>query len=448
MLFLPNHRTLIAGLLFASATFCAIADQGGAATPELDRISQSEEILENPRAFFEGIEDFQDHASEQNLPDDIRAITDNIASGSRAATSNAASRMEHTPGRIDFTFHHDDTPIPEGQANVFGPDPQGQDDQISKLLPEQGETRYVLYLSFSMPDQVLKQALLSISGRKDAVGVIQGLIEKDHSIRETMLAIRSRLKTFDIEPEKAPSVYIEPQLFSHFGVTSVPTLTRFEGDVPIISAKGHPSIEHLDRRYMEGERGPLGVFGNLYDIGEEHFLAMIKRRTSKLDGEKLANQARDNFWKHQAMHPVPMATETTRYLIDPTIEAQEDVQAPDGTYIVRAGERINPLDKVPFNQVGIIFNGNDQDQVDWAIREAEQALSQQRAPIMMTTHIDDREHGWEAYKRINEQFPMGLKMLDQTIINRFDIQHAPSKFEQHGRHIEVTEVALDAPQAQ
>ena len=441
-------RHPIRHITFVTAMFVCACASAGEGTPNsvlsLENLQASKEILDLSSEQFEELNDFQEQGEWENLPQSARDFASGVSRRTPEQVNDQLAGMQQIEGEVGVTFNNPDL---APQDSMLGTAPQsGMQDQsetISRLLPDSGQIRYIVYLSFSMPDALFADVVRAINARDDAAGVIQGLLEPHHTIPDTVAALYQRLEEIGFERDQAPSLYIDSELFTEFDVTNVPKIIRFDGETPTISIKGLPNIDYLARQFDQGQRGSLGVQGNLYEIQEENFIEMVKRRAGELDGDKLVDQTVSRFWNGQQMHPLPMANETNSYLVDLTITVEQDIITPQGHAIARAGDRINPLDQIPFNRVGIIFDGTEKAQLDWAIEQAQEALSNNNAPIMMTTRIDHSEDGWANYEHINEHFPMGLKLLDHMIINRFDIQHAPSKFEQHGRYIKVTEVALD-----
>lgn len=418
-----------------AAAMAALSISAGVALAESDTdapmqwVKDSEKVIDNPQKYLEDAEQFRSPELDPEIvkqAEEIAAKTDEI-SGEQLREINIGEQQWAADKAV------------ENMKGSVRKDDSGLKDN-SLLDPE--ETRYVLFISTGLPEEVLRESLRALNGYDNAVAVISGLIEEDHSIGETVVELRTLIQDLGLDPNQGPDVFLEPSLFRDHGIEAVPQLVRFDGPDPVISVKGTANIDWLDRQYENGREGNLGEYGNTYEITEENLLVTIQKRIQNIDGEKQIQNAIDNFWKDKTMHRLPEAQASNSFLVDPSITVQEDIRTPNGTIIARAGQRLNPLDKVPFPRVGLVFDGTDEDQLEWAIEQGKKAANNNLTPIYMTTEVDQQK-GWDSFEAMNERTPLAMKMVDKLILERFQISKVPSKFYQQGDKIRVDEVAID-----
>lgn len=395
-----------------------------------DIIDRNKQITQNPEMFVTAEE------AEKRL-----------APGDRERFQAAAQEiMDSTKVRVDREIQRVSY---DGEAQMFQRDANaeitdgaglGKNMKAKPALGASGEIRYVVYLSFGMPDNEFDQAMKAIKLRDDTFGVIVGLAEKDHSIPDTMKLIYKRWIEANPDTEVPASVYLDPTLFDDHAVESVPTIIRFDGEDPTLTVKGMLNIDWVEDKYEAGARNKLAQQGPVYEIAEENFMDTIKRRMENIDAEKMKREAVDRFWGNQDFAKLPVAEETASYMVDLSFTVSESLQLPSGEYLARKGDRINPLDMLPFQRIGIVFDGSDPAQVAWANEEVKRAMNKDALPILMTTDLDISEDGWEAFRQLNNAIPgYPVKMAVGPVIQRFQVEKVPSRFEQDGKMIRVTE---------
>src|SRR3546814_2783426 len=62
------------------------------------------------------------------------------------------------------------------------------------------------------------------------------------------------------------------------------------------------------------------------------------------------------------------ASAARRWSFDPTITLETDIRGAKGELIHARGTRVNPLDSVPLRSDLLFFDGDDPDQLAWALR--------------------------------------------------------------------------------
>ena len=117
----------------------------------------------------------------------------------------------------------------------------------------------------------------------------------------------------------------------------------------------------------------LGTWGELWPIAEADMLTHIHGRlqamqeSGDLDREQQAFQERAI---KNSLRPAPVAgltpalQDSTHY-IDPSFVVSQDLADHQGRVFAHKGERLNPLDSVPFVQTLYFIDGDDQSQIAW-----------------------------------------------------------------------------------
>lgn len=179
------------------------------------------------------------------------------------------------------------------------------------------------------------------------------------------------------------------------------------------------------------EARTLSDIGPTFEIQERSFLEMIKERmmaaaeSGKLDAMEKHVKARVT---HNAMNPKAVSTIGStsvdrKYYFDPTMTVDEDIKDHKGVVIHHKGKRLNPLHYVSWRSPMVFINGEDEDQLKWALAEHEshggKIVLVRGAPIELY-----RKHGVRFY-------------FDQAgkITSQFDIRHVPARVLQEGEQL-------------
>ncbi|MCK7553315.1 TrbC family F-type conjugative pilus assembly protein [Marinobacter goseongensis] len=316
-------------------------------------------------------------------------------------------------------------------------------DTASPLLHGRSETT-VVFISSSLPRAQLREALLTIQKTPDTVGVVRGLLPGTTSIPETVLALKNLIDGADLDGV-APSVFIDPTLFSDNAVTTVPTIVHYDGRSPVARVSGLPNAEFLRSEVQDGQTGDLGTFGEVFEVVEVNLIDEMKRRAAALDGEEIMRNANNRFFDHQPRFTLPKAQKTASFTVDMSIRADEDVRGLDGELIVKKGTKFNPLRAIDLRQTILVFNPDMEGHVEWAASEGQKSLGKGLMPVYLATHIPkgSLDSPWDNLRAINAQLPGGdLKVTDRTVISRFQLKRVPSRLVQSGEVMTLTEVLI------
>ena len=182
----------------------------------------------------------------------------------------------------------------------------------------------------------------------------------------------------------------------------------------------------------------FGTHGPVWEIAEPNLLEVIQARLSAMDesGEfEVMREEMQDTTRAYVNRPRPVlglqpAEEARTYEVDLTITLERDLMDHRGQVFARAGTRINPLDYSHYNQRIVVFDGDNPDQVDFALSDGNELdtllVLTNGAPLELM-----RAHGRRFY------FDQ-----DGQITSRFQISRVPSVITRGNRVMLVEEVPV------
>jgi len=294
-----------------------------------------------------------------------------------------------------------------------------------------GAQQLTVFVSRALADSELRSLFEQAAGRDPVRIVFRGVLPGeriDTALRHIHRLLRG------IEPP--PVVELDPLAFREAGVTVVPVLLLKQDGNRVARVRGTLALDWFRARVQAGESGDLGTYGPVEAIAETDLLEEIQRRLANLDGETLKSKALQRFWERARFVELPPATEDRVRRVDPSIVVQRDIPTPDGRYVARAGDRLNPLKLLPFDRRLVIFDGSQPAQVAAARRLGAAA---DRPVIYVTTRID-RADGWEALQRLEGTLAQPVYLLTVEMKQRLQLERAPAVVEAEGHDLIVREV--------
>ncbi|QLK63896.1 type-F conjugative transfer system protein TraW (plasmid) [Enterobacteriaceae bacterium Kacie_13] len=117
----------------------------------------------------------------------------------------------------------------------------------------------------------------------------------------------------------------------------------------------------------------LGTWGDLYPITEPDLIGTIGQRLHAMEesGELAEKQEAfkqrviENSLRPKPVSGLAIAQENTTRLFDPAFVVDKDIADHQGTVFARQGQRVNPLDSVPFTQTLYFLDADDKRQLAW-----------------------------------------------------------------------------------
>jgi len=185
-----------------------------------------------------------------------------------------------------------------------------------------------------------------------------------------------------------------------------------------------------------------GQQGTVFPIVEPDLLEQIRAKLQRLEASGETARLNADLKKRtiaRVNRPEPVAglgtaSNPRQWTFDPTITVEADISDDKGRLIIAAGTRVNPLDTVGLRQKLIFIDGDDAQQLAWAIKSYKQADAKlilvNGAPLDLMRARQRRFY-----------FDQG-----GTLVKRFGIRAVPAIVEQQGRILLVREVPLRKPQ--
>lgn len=184
----------------------------------------------------------------------------------------------------------------------------------------------------------------------------------------------------------------------------------------------------------------LGTVGQIFPIAEPDMLDFIAQRLDSMQksGEldRLKAQAIARVKEH-AVRPPPVrglspAIVDHINVYDPTFVANQTITDMQGNVIVHKGDRVNPLEKIPFNETLFFLDGDNKAQVTW-VKAQLSALATPFKVILVNGNIKD------VSDTLDERV-----YFDQAgvLTTKFGFEHTPAVVSRADNHLQVKEVVL------
>ena len=181
----------------------------------------------------------------------------------------------------------------------------------------------------------------------------------------------------------------------------------------------------------------FGVVGHVWDIEEEDILEYIEKKLRSVDVDKLKEEMRGKT-REAVERPKPVSGVKDNLLQrihyhDLSYVVPEDIYDHKKNLIYRAGYKVNPLNQVPLRERLIFINGDNDEQVRYALmrRKEYQGL----AKIILTKgaplEIQRREKVWMYFDQ------------QGVLTTKLGIKAVPALVEQSGLRLKVTEVSKE-----
>lgn len=345
-------------------------------------------------------------------------------------------------------------------AKSFNPSEEGAKVEYNNLV----------FVSYSMGDAGLRQALQMASGREDTALVMRG-IPDGMDIMRGML----RIQQLASEMKPLPTILLDPSLFTKYEITAVPTIITFETQhipqalhsaaneaasavlppgndmskielpdvvqrVEVARVQGLYDPAWLQREMASGETGDQGIRGPINEIEERDLIEVMKERVLEIDWAERRDAAQRNYWVNQRYLSLPSAPEDRIRRIDASVVATADILTSTGEFVARAGERVNPLDTRPFTQAIVVFDPTDSQQME-TLAERLPKVAQEPGVVKLVyiaTGIDKKK-GWDAYTELTNKFQAPVYLLTPDVRSRFELHYTPSIITADKTHFVVRE---------
>ena len=340
----------------------------------------------------------------------------------------------------------------------------------SRVLPQPAPGRVkkrtgVYYLvSWSIPDEQLK-GYLRDAFKLGATVAFRGLVDND--FRKTV----DRTKALALALGKeAPHTTIDPIIFRHLNVESVPALAVVretnalivEGAAPLayvlqVMARDtqdlHDLLEWYDGTRRSWERGgpietPRPAIPTLvglrhvptdltrYPIWEQDLEVVFKEKLRQADWAKLKgqleNKVKDKLHRGPEV-PLTPVSQPRVFTVDLTVQFDHDITVPESSAVlIKAGTNVNPLAQATIRHRYVVIDGRDPAQVQFAAAQIHQHGG---AWVKVMLSAGD-------LLAVQKALQHRVYWVMPEIVSRFKLEHVPSVVSQTGPWLKVEEVAL------
>lgn len=366
----------------------------------------------------------------EQFNDDVQAIVNSLSedrlNGQGSSVLNALADILDANPEIYAVIPDADKKLQKLRGDLF---------EIAPPNPL-GEQTYI-FVSYSLSEEVLKDIMLRHGNRSDVTIVMRGVpdgMNVPDGVKKMQLLATS------VTP--AASLIIDPPLFDEYDIQQVPAVVRV-GRTPskldmnlkdpngrryapmVAKVTGLHNDEWLLDQIENGERGDLGVRGDVKEIAEPNLIDEMKRRVALIDWQKKKEEALQRFWKNQKFKVYQTADVERLREIDPTILVERDLLDLAGRPIRKAGDRVNPLQIRPFTQTMLIFNPLSEKEMARveAFRNSHEA-SGKIGLVLIATQMDG-EASWDGYKALTDRLDSHVFMMTPDIEFQWHIEKTP-----------------------
>lgn len=184
----------------------------------------------------------------------------------------------------------------------------------------------------------------------------------------------------------------------------------------------------------------LGTYGETFDIVEVDLLKMLGAKLKSAESSGRIDQLNRQFAARAERHieePAPVAdishtTKPRSWLFDPSIIVPRDFADQNGRVFAHAGERINPLERLPtYNKTLIFIDGGDAAEVSFAMA-VRKRVGAERALVILTSG---------APLKLMRSTKTAVYYDQQGIlVQKFGITQVPATVERQGNALKISEV--------
>lgn len=303
----------------------------------------------------------------------------------------------------------------------------------------QSRLRYRMFISSSMGPAAIEQAVAyGVKYRDSMMLTYRG--PKPGQTIQGMIRDLIKITGEQADESMVPNIEINPPEFTDNNVSDVPTLVKVDADgKPIASVRGLMNPEWLESEIEAGNKGDLGKRGPTSAIAEIDLMAAMIEKAKGMDINKMAEGARDRFWKNAPLIELPPAMQDRTRLVDGGFTVAQDIRLPDGRYLARKGEYHNDLKEMPFTRTVVVFDTTKPAQVALAKKVSQE--NSEKVVLLLASNVD-REAGWGNYNALEDDLGRPLYVLTSDVVDRFKVEKVPTIVTADDRNFIVKEVAV------
>lgn len=186
----------------------------------------------------------------------------------------------------------------------------------------------------------------------------------------------------------------------------------------------------------------LGTYGETFPIQETNLLELIRGKLQKLSEsgqleehqKVIVNKAKEQLNRPTPVKNLARTTTPRSFVYDPSITVPYDLKDHEGRVFHKKGTRINPLEKHSFRYPFLFLDGDDSEQVGWAIQQykAADALHKPKIILIQGAPLD-----------LSKQLNLPI-YFDQSgvLVKKFGITQIPARVSQKSKVLQIDELEL------
>lgn len=330
------------------------------------------------------------------------------------------------------------------RSSVLGVDPnfRPKDLRSNQQNKEKGilgpNEELILFASFNMPKQVLRNMLTAASHEGADVSIVfRGMREEDTAINQTSLAIRKVIDDLGLLTE--PNVKMDPRLFYQYGINSAPSMVYRNGSKTVVAAGLETFETFIEQSRSLNSGGDLGSLSVSYAIKEVDVIEVIKDRLSGIDWEQKKKDATRRYIARNTNFNLPELTSESdiHYIIDPRVRFTRDVKSKDGTHFASAGEIVDPTQLMDQQITMYVLDSTSEKQREF-VREqlnSDKSIGLKHVLISKLKASDN----FEPIKDMQHYFNQQVFILQPEMYEKFKLEHTPAKIQIKKGIIQITE---------
>jgi conjugal transfer pilus assembly protein TraW len=184
----------------------------------------------------------------------------------------------------------------------------------------------------------------------------------------------------------------------------------------------------------------LGVYGETFPVEENNLLEVIRAKLQDLSGsgkledhqKTILNKAREQLNRPPAVKGLTRTKFPKSFPYDPSIVVPYDFKDHQGQTFHRKGTRVNPLDTHRMNCPLLFVDGDDAEQVFWAIQQYKAATSLHKPKIILVQGAP-----FNLSKKLN--LPVYFDQFG-VLVKKLGITQVPARVSQKEKALVIDEV--------
>lgn len=309
-------------------------------------------------------------------------------------------------------------------------------DKSKGILAENEEL--ILFASFNMPKQVLRNMLTAASVEGGDVSIVfKGMREEDTAINQTSVAIKRIIDDLGLLTE--PNVKMDPRLFYQYGINSSPSMVYRNGNKTVVASGLESFQTFIEQSRSLNSGGDLGALSVSYAIKEVDIVEVIKSRLSGIDWEQKKRDATRRYIARSTSFNLPELTSENdvHYIIDPRVRFTRDVKSKDGTHFASAGDIVDPTQLMDQPLTMYVLDSTSQKQREFVRQQLFSDKSIGLKHVLLSKIADSED--FQPIKDMQHFFKQQIFILQPEMYEKFKLEHTPAKIQIKKGIIQITE---------